>query len=77
MKSKVLKEILDNIPEGELKWIDKLNSLSARIMIAKGRIKREIKNPFGVQEFQEGVDSGLRKALKILNEELSNEQETF
>lgn len=71
MRSKVVTEILDSIPEGEIKWIDKLAGLNARLMIARGRIEREIKNPFGVQEFQEGVDSGLRKALKILNEELS------
>ena len=70
MKSKIITEILESIPEGEIKWIDKLTDLQSRIMIARGRIEREIKNPFGVQEYLEGVDSGLRKALKILNEEL-------
>jgi hypothetical protein len=70
MRSKIINDILRCIPENELKWIDEINDLKARIMIAQGRIRGEIKNPFGVQEFQEGVDSGLRKALKILNEEL-------
>lgn len=70
MTSKVVNEILRSIPENELKYIDEINELRGRIIIAKGRIDRaSLMIP--KNDFDDGVNWGFERALEILDEELN------
>ena len=64
MKNKLFRATLKPIPENELSYLNQLTDLSAKIMIARGRIERE-------SEIDSYEAKGLCRALEILDEELN------